>query len=98
MKKKTIGRYLKYRWIKYKYDRKERIFLRRKKRNRARAIKEANLRHEGNGKRYWILEGLKPGTFWVGNNEDVKIAKKRGMLSKEVSIHHLLTESVYHTA
>jgi len=97
MKKKTIGRYLKYRWIKYKYDRKERIFLKRKKRNRARAIKEANLRHEGNGKRYWVLEGLKPGTFWVGNNQDVKIGKKMGVFSKKVQHINLLEEAVYHT-
>lgn len=95
--KKTIGRYLRYRWIKYKYDLKEQKFLRKKARNRIKAIRQADLRHKGNGKRYWVLDGVKPGTFWVGNNDDIKIGKKLGVFSKEVQIHHLITESVYHT-
>jgi hypothetical protein len=99
-KKKNLSLLLKYvehRWRLYWAEQRELRFLRKKVRNRREAIKQADLRHKADGKRYWVLEGVKPGTFWVGNNQDIKIGKKIGVFNKKVQHHNLLEEAVYFT-
>ena len=97
MKKKTIGRYLKYRWIKYRKERKRVRFLNKQSRNLRKATREADRLHAATGKRYWVPEHSKPGAFVVVNNDELAAGKKAGLWNKALSIQHLFKDAPYRT-
>lgn len=70
--------------------------VKRQARRRKRKIKEADLRHKADGKRYYVLPDAN-GTLHALNNREIEHLKKTGIMSKHVTIHNLLKEAVYHT-
>jgi hypothetical protein len=82
-------------WI-YIDRKKEKFRVWQKARQRNKMIREADLRHKSDGKRYYVLPDA-TGKLHALNNREIEHLKKIGIMGKHVNINHLLKESVYHT-
>lgn len=76
--------------------RKELQTIKRQAKRRKRKIKEAELRHQSDGKRYYVLPDAN-GTLHALNQKEIEHLKKIGIMTKSVNINTLLKEAVYHT-
>jgi hypothetical protein len=84
---------LRYPWV---AEQKKLYRLKQQARKRAKAIRIANLRHQTDGRRYYVLPDHR-NRLLVLNNTEIQVLKKAGVMNRKVTILNLLNEAVYHT-
>lgn len=70
--------------------------LKSQAKRRKKAIQLANLKHQTNGKKYYVLQAPS-GAYLVLRKIEIEQYKKDGVISKNVNIYTLLKEAVYIT-
>ncbi len=61
-----------------------------------RATKVAELRHKGDGKRYYVLPDFN-GDLRVLNTKEIDALKRAKIMDKKVNFFDLMKEALYHT-